>query len=60
MPPQSAVPDVRHVGHEQSAVLVGNLSEACVVEVTRVTAHTGNDELRLEQGRALLQAVVVD
>ncbi len=49
-----------HVRHEERAVLIRNLAEARVIQIARIAAHAGNDELGLEERGAFLQCVVVD
>jgi len=51
---------VSHVRQEEGAVLIRNLAEARIIQIARVAAHAGNDELGLEERGALLQRVVVD
>ena len=52
--------DVGHVGHQNGAVLVGNGAEALVVQVARVAANAGNDQLRTKELGSELQLVVVN
>ena len=52
--------DVGHVGHQNGAAAVGNLTETGVVQVAGVAGDAGDDETRPEQLGGSLQLFVVD
>ena len=52
--------DVGHVRHQQRSATVGDLPEPGVVEVARVAADSGDDQLRFEQQGVPRQLVIVD
>ena len=52
--------DVGHVRHQQRSATVGDLPEPGVVEVARVAADSGDDQLRFEEQGVSRQLVIVD
>lgn len=52
--------DVCHIREQVGSVLVGNRSEALVVQTTRVARHTGDDDAWLEELSVSFEDIVVD
>lgn len=52
--------DVGHVGHEVSALAIGDLSETAIVPVTGVSGTTANEETGLEEVGVGLELGIVN
>lgn len=52
--------NMRHISEKNSTDIVANLPESLVVEIPRVAARSGHDDLRSEEARIGVQRIVVD